>query len=279
MKEKWCRFAAFCEGKHATFVRGVSPVLPYRVGFTLIELLVVIAIIAILAAILFPVFSQAREKARQASCLSNVRQIASAISQYAQDYDERFPPGYYRYDPNVPGGPTLHGQIGQPYIRNTQIFICPSATRWGMWSYGFYGALNWRSLAEVGSPSETVLLGDKAQVGDASGISSRTGNPLDPTSWQEVGHGHWNMAYGRSFTGNGRGSSEWCWTSSAAGFFGYRRAVPRHFNSPDIAFVDGHAKLMEIRRLIGPLVNPSCGSTYTPEGYPYGDPRNMWDNL
>src|SRR6478672_6965972 len=66
-------------------------------GFTLIELLVVIAIIAILAAILFPVFAQAREKARQTSCLSNQKQIGTGIMMYVQDYDEKYPLAYGKY--------------------------------------------------------------------------------------------------------------------------------------------------------------------------------------
>src|SRR5438270_8287108 len=66
-------------------------------GFTLIELLVVIAIIAIIAAILFPVFAQAREKARQATCVSNMKQIGTALTMYQQDYDETYPFGYQYY--------------------------------------------------------------------------------------------------------------------------------------------------------------------------------------
>ena len=93
-----------------------------RYGFTLIELLVVIAIIAILAAILFPVFARAREKARQASCQSNQKQMMLGILMYLQDYDERTPPPVYHT-------PTL--DIGwmdmvQPYIKNTQLYYCPS---------------------------------------------------------------------------------------------------------------------------------------------------------
>src|SRR5664279_2671514 len=102
-----------------------------RRGFTLIELLVVIAIIAILAAILFPVFAKAREKARQSSCSSNVKQIALGALMYAQDYDEILPCAW-QYCPN----PTqvYFGNLIMPYIKNSQIFQCPSdsaPTTWG----------------------------------------------------------------------------------------------------------------------------------------------------
>lgn len=95
--------------------------LKLRTGFTLIELLVVIAIIAILAAILFPVFARARENARRASCQSNLKQIGLGFLQYIQDYDERFP------------GDTGFGSGGwanmtQPYLKSTQILHCPSVS-------------------------------------------------------------------------------------------------------------------------------------------------------
>lgn len=118
-------------------------------AFTLIELLVVIAIIAILAAILFPVFAQAREKAREASCTSNMKQIALALKMYAQDYDERlFSSGVLpaANDPvGIQGmrkcdGQNLIRMIGgglswfcQPYVKNQQIFRCPSDTGENYW--------------------------------------------------------------------------------------------------------------------------------------------------
>jgi prepilin-type N-terminal cleavage/methylation domain-containing protein/prepilin-type processing-associated H-X9-DG protein len=96
-------------------------------GFTLIELLVVIAIIAILAAILFPVFAKARDKARQTACLSNMKQIGTGIMMYAQDFDELLPPSRN----NSTGGVTPWHWLIQPYIKNLQVFKCPSNQQTG----------------------------------------------------------------------------------------------------------------------------------------------------
>ncbi|MES2459638.1 MAG: DUF1559 domain-containing protein [Armatimonadota bacterium] len=92
-------------------------------AFTLIELLVVIAIIAILAAILFPVFARAREKARQASCSSNMKQIALGIMQYTQDYDEMLPPSRNN---SVANTATPWHYLVHPYIKSTDVFKCPT---------------------------------------------------------------------------------------------------------------------------------------------------------
>ena len=108
-----------------------------RKGFTLIEILVVIAIVAILAAILFPVFAQARESARKTSCLSNVRQIGTAYSMYIQDYDEHFPP--HVTERTAPAGtpdtaadraPFSYKIKLAPYTKSDKIFKCPSAPAW-----------------------------------------------------------------------------------------------------------------------------------------------------
>ncbi len=101
-----------------------------RSGFTLIELLVVIAIIAILAAILFPVFARARENARRSSCMSNLKQIGLGILQYSQDFDEKMPRAWYNStDPNGGGFPGDYKWMDAifPYVKSEQLFVCPSA--------------------------------------------------------------------------------------------------------------------------------------------------------
>ena len=139
-----------------------------RRAFTLIELLVVIAIIAILAAILFPVFAKAREKARQSSCSSNHKQLSIAFTQYCQDYDEMMPRTY------IAAGGTVAVRwpvAVTPYVKNLQIFNCPSGTAYTVdvnnpgadeslssgYSILFEG---FRALAQIAKPAETILTGD-----------------------------------------------------------------------------------------------------------------------
>ncbi|MCD6359313.1 MAG: DUF1559 domain-containing protein [Armatimonadetes bacterium] len=144
-----------------------------RRGFTLIELLVVIAIIAILAAILFPVFARAREKARQANCSSNLKQIGLAFAMYAQDYDEVYLHGR---DMNYAstGGWGAHADVDDyddwpvflyPYIKNAQIFQCPSSNKDNALpienNYGWnYDALCGTSMARFDMPAETFMAFD-----------------------------------------------------------------------------------------------------------------------
>jgi len=144
-------------------------------GFTLIELLVVIEIIAILAAILFPVFAKAREKARQATCVNNEKQIALAVMQYVQDYDETYPPGALG-PPWVTafatwmmwgGGPS--NTVIDSYIKNGNVWYCPDARKAPWWtnsypqptycgSYGYnYIYMDTKSLASIASPANTVM--------------------------------------------------------------------------------------------------------------------------
>jgi prepilin-type N-terminal cleavage/methylation domain-containing protein/prepilin-type processing-associated H-X9-DG protein len=132
-----------------------------RKGFTLIELLVVIAIIAILAAILFPVFAKAREKARQTSCLSNVKQIALGLNMYAQDYDETYPTSWVQ-NPEPVCCLTLWDLI-QPYVGNAQIRGCPSSKfRYGynrVAIHAVYCAPVLR-MAQVKFPADLIMIAD-----------------------------------------------------------------------------------------------------------------------
>jgi len=133
-------------------------------GFTLIELLVVIAIIAILAAILFPVFAQAREKARSSSCLSNNKQIALAFSMYSQDYDETLPPGFFT-DPTTNIAYRWEDSV-KPYIKGGNvggILTCPSASS-RAYAYSMNGWLQAKSMASAGNAADTILTADAIQV-------------------------------------------------------------------------------------------------------------------
>ncbi|MGD9494785.1 MAG: DUF1559 domain-containing protein [Armatimonadota bacterium] len=145
-----------------------------RRGFTLIELLVVIAIIAILAAILFPVFARAREKARQTACLSNTKQIGLGLQMYVQDNDERLPRHYFPTTMLVPlpdGSGTWNYMIWTqmifPYVKNSDLFRCPSNAENLNWAsvttynyaYNYYGHgyLNHATLASIRYPAELLF--------------------------------------------------------------------------------------------------------------------------
>ncbi len=150
-----------------------------RRGFTLIELLVVIAIIAILAAILFPVFARARAKARQASCQSNLKQIGTAILMYCQDYDERMPWLYVNTGNDarvIDGWPGNTGRYitwaeqAYPYVKNSQAYQCPDlplsrSTEMDSYysfptAYTFNYSIQYLSLGNISKPAECMMIGD-----------------------------------------------------------------------------------------------------------------------
>jgi prepilin-type N-terminal cleavage/methylation domain-containing protein/prepilin-type processing-associated H-X9-DG protein len=152
----------------------------HRFAFTLIELLVVIAIIAILAAILFPVFARARENARRASCQSNLKQIGLGILQYTQDYDEKF----CNYSRSVPGSWIV--QL-DPYVKSTQLFVCPSNATATNQSYGFnYYYIGDAALAAIGSPAETVMACDTGRNDSGASVSNYHVNPPSQPTYASI---------------------------------------------------------------------------------------------
>lgn len=202
-----------------------------RKGFTLIELLVVIAIIAILAAILFPVFAKAREKARQASCLNNCKQFAIALMAYVQDYDERYLTSTWAESQTSPPGPFWASAL-YPYVKNYQVYLCPTgggrggnfAMTYNQWTfpvtphYGWNDQLAGKSLAVCTKPSETVALADCSHQVFASHV--------DRIAWANSGDGVLYPPSGHT----------------AAEYMNERYS--RHNGGENIAFADGHAKWM-----------------------------------
>ena len=194
-------------------------------GFTLIELLVVIAIIAILAAILFPVFARAREKARQASCASNVKQIMLAVQMYTQDYDEKL---IANFDTVQNTGYTLL----TPYIKNTQLWACPSIGRtpwqrgpttcpfWWSTSYMFTYSILGSSLATFTQPSQTILTSE-------GGMNCALNFFTNVNPWSSID-----------------GNTKW-WIASIAG-----NTEDLHNGGANCGFIDGHVKWVKRSALI-----------------------------
>ncbi len=230
-------------------------------GFTLIELLVVIAIIAILAAILFPVFAQAREKARAISCLSNLKQMGTAIMMYVQDYDELYPLAATLYSD---GTRTDWRMVILPYIKNGSlgvaqtgdgtvvggIFSCPSTSS-SKRIYGAHGAIIhyptmsnnavWSpvGLGALNRPAEIILVTEVGYGTDGNG--SLEGMTEDfwwhgGATWPPIFQG---ANSGAKFDGDGSNAN-----CNAAGWPQCNTYLPRyrHTGSANMAFADGHAK-------------------------------------
>jgi prepilin-type N-terminal cleavage/methylation domain-containing protein/prepilin-type processing-associated H-X9-DG protein len=204
-----------------------------KTGFTLIELLVVIAIIAILAAILFPVFARARENARRASCQSNLKQIGLGFAQYTQDYDEHYP--VYIPSNGVSGArPYGWADALDPYLKSTQIFQCPSESTgpvaspessgytdyaYNLWIGGYYTTSSASrqaglSLSVLTQPTLSVMLCD-FQTGTAFSYVTG-GNP---------GYADSGTFYAPVDTGLAKVPK-----------------APRHLDGGNFAFADGHVK-------------------------------------
>ena len=214
-----------------------------REGFTLIELLVVIAIIAILAAILFPVFAKAREKARQSSCNSNLKQVGIAFAQYSQDYDEKWPINAYTLAGGAGSGSTSAGVTElwyhtlAPYIKNWQIFNCPSdsyvaappAAGSSKPAYSSASGYGWPAW-HVGTTQYTLL----SVVADAKiEDPSQTISVLDSKGYYRV-------------------------TGQLDGLYNEQAPSPRHNEGANCAFADGHAKWLKTDELTFPDGNNRC---------------------
>jgi prepilin-type N-terminal cleavage/methylation domain-containing protein/prepilin-type processing-associated H-X9-DG protein len=223
-----------------------------RTGFTLIELLVVIAIIAILAAILFPVFAKVREKARQASCASNEKQLGLGVIQYIQDYDEKFPAAFdSNRTPNINWGQEIF-----PYVKSLAVFSCPSnvvgntETSTGTYmgnsngsenipiGYALNGDLGfvnggqldygpWKPEAAINEPSQKIMI-----------TETYVNNP----------NSHWPGWIYCPSSGSTPCTNA-TWTQSSV----YQAMFAGHTGFMNVTYIDGHVKAMNPVNLVTPV--------------------------
>lgn len=218
-------------------------------GFTLIELLVVIAIISILASILFPVFARARENARRSSCASNLKQLALGLMMYTQDNDGGLP--VYRNHSSSGALTADWPKLYVPtidYVKNTQIYRCPSAPTYSQPASHIYGVQYGYTWA---NGTTTNWAGVKANYAGTSYIDAVP----DPVRTCLLGDG-WTDS---SSTDPGRGAQQFRPTIST--WNGLRPDA--HLEGANYAFVDGHVKWLKMETVYGAMASGASGATRT----------------
>jgi len=236
-------------------------------AFTLIEILVVVSIIALLAAILFPVFARARENARRASCQSNLKQIGIGLLQYLQDYDETMPRSFFGANFGDSDATTKYKWMDaiSPYTKSEQIFDCPSDALSP--KYQFRSGQNYGSYGQNGAYSAS---GDSQTPPRSSGLYLVRVSQIAASSttiWATDTNNSSDLSSG----GSSNGSYGFLWPNAAANptietFNGVRQLVAmreRHLETVNVLFCDGHVKALKLDALAKTktLVDPLNGQT------------------